>query len=371
MPEVADIFRCYGPAYLAQFGPQLLPSHRRAIADILRCRTPALGGHVFACDQCGHREYTYHSCRNRSCPKCQGQDTEHWLAARRKELLPGPYFHLVFTVPQELRHLIRSQQKALYNLLLRTAAEALMKLAADPHYLGGRIGILAVLHTWTRTLAYHPHVHCLVPGGAVLAEGSWRPARRKYLVPVRALSRLFRGLFRNGLAKRHPDLKVPAALWRKEWVVYCKPTVAGPEQVLNYLGRYVHRIALSNRRIVSIDHGQVTFTYRHTRDAQSRTMTLPAQEFIRRFLQHVLPQRVHKVRYYGLWAPANRQLLRRVQVPLLAQLSPDPAPPVPAGRDTPAVPFAPTRVGDACPVCKTGILHHVGCLPRLGPRAPP
>jgi len=261
MPEVADIFGRYGPEYLQRFGSDLLPSHRRALEDIQNCRTPALGGQVYTCDQCGHLEYSYHSCRNRSCPKCHAHDTEQWLAVRRKDLLAIPYFHVVFTLPEELRTLVRSHQKVLYGLLMKSAAESLIKLAGDPHYVGGLIGILAVLHTWTRTLVYHPHVHCLVPGGGVSQQNEWRPARKDYLVPVKALSKIFRGIFRDGLAQMLPQANVPSNVWRKKWVVYCKPTVQGADQVLAYLGRYVHRIAIPNSRIVSIEDGNVTFRY--------------------------------------------------------------------------------------------------------------
>jgi hypothetical protein len=368
MPEVADIFRLYGPEYLRRFGGDMLPSHRRAFEDILHCRTPALGGHVFACDRCGHQQYAYHSCRNRSCPKCHAQDTEQWLTARRKELLPVPYFHVVFTLPEELRPLVRSHQKVLYGLLMKSAAESLIKLARDPHYVGGLVGLLAVLHTWTRTQVYHPHVHCLVSGGGVDQEGTWRPARENYLVCVQALSKIFRAKFRDGLAELLPELTVAAGVWKRKWVVYCKPTVQGADQVLTYLGRYVHRIAISNSRIVSIEGGQVTFRYQEVNQSAWKTMTLPACEFIRRFLQHVLPTGVHKVRYYGLWHPARRRLLRQVQLVLaLAASAPKPAEPevpsaAPAGKGS--------LEGRPCPHCHQGILiwqRRVSPLQRAPP----
>ena len=207
MPEVADVFRCYGPAYQERFGADLLPSHRRAMDDIIHCRTEALGGHLLPCDHCGQEHYAYHSCRNRSCPKCHHHDTEVWLAERRQELLPVPYFHVVLTLPQELHELVRRHQKDLYDMLLRAAAQALIKLAMDPHDVGGLIGVLCVLHTWTRTLTYHPHVHCLVPAGGVSADRTeWRPARTSYLVPVHALAKLFRGLFLDLVRQERPDL---------------------------------------------------------------------------------------------------------------------------------------------------------------------
>lgn len=212
-----------------------------------------------------------------------------------------PYYHVIFTLPQELRGVARLHQKKLYALLMQSAAHALLKLTADPHYVGGLVGIMAVLHTWGSNLAYHPHVHCLVTGGGVSADGQqWQPARADYLVPVKALSKLFRGMLLNQIRRRLPGIQLPSSLGHKDWVVHCKPAVQGMEKVLEYLGRYIHRIAITNSRILSIDDGKVTFRYRDSRTAATKTMTLDANEFIRRFLQHVLPSRVHKVRYYGL-----------------------------------------------------------------------
>jgi hypothetical protein len=288
MPEVADVFRYYGPAYQERFGADLLPSHRRAMDEIIHCRTEALGGHLWPCDHCGQEHYAYHSCRNRSCPKCHRHDTEVWLAERRQELLPVPYFHVVLTLPQELRELARRHQKDLYDILLRAAAQALITLAADPHDVGGLIGVHCVLHTWTRTLVYHPHVHCLVPAGGVSADRTeWRLARTSSLVPVHALAKFFRGLFLDLMRQERPDLTLPKAVWTKGWVVDGKPTVQGPEKVLNDLGRYVHRIALTNSRMVSIEDGDVCFRYQDSQNHRWHTVTLPAQEFMRRFLPHV------------------------------------------------------------------------------------
>ncbi len=368
MPEVADIFRLYGDRYIECFGQHMLPSHRRALVDLRHCRSPALGGQLYVCDHCGREHYVYHSCRNRACPKCHGKDTEVWLARRRQELLPVPYFHVVFTLPNQLRDLLRAHQKALYPLLMKAAAEALTKLAADPHYVGGQIGIMAILHTWTRTLVYHPHVHCLVPAGGLSPDGHWRPARKNYLVPVRALSKLFRGLFLHHIAKALPDASVPASVRRHHWVVYCKPSICGADSVLRYLGRYVHRIAITNHRILSIDDGKVVFRYVNARDRQGRTMTLPAHEFIRRFLQHVLPKGLHKVRYYGLWAPANRQLLHRLQLALAPERD---APPDATINLQPAATSPASRMqGSSCPACAAGTLVFLRRIPRQQ-RAPP
>lgn len=367
MLEVADVLRRYGGECLAAFGGNLSSSQRRAVDDILRCRTPAMGGHVFRCTHCGHEQYAYHSCRNRSCPKCHGNDTADWLTQRRKELLPVPYFHVVFTLPPGLRAVAYRFQKPLYAILMKGAAEALTKLAADPHYVGGLVGIMAVLHTWTRTLTYHPHVHCLVPAGGVSPDREWKTARKKYLVPVKALSRLFRGIFRDLLKKQMPELQVPASVWTTDWVVYSKPSVQGVDTVLNYLGRYVHRVAISNSRIMAIDDGKVAFRYQECGHTEWKTLTLPATEFIRRFLLHVLPAGVHKVRYYGLWAPSNRRLLRQVQMLLVAN-EVEAAPPE---SETQTIePSSCPSLGTTCPSCGEGKLVCIGRLPRQG-RAPP
>jgi hypothetical protein len=371
MLELADIFRRYGAAYLQRFGKAMLPSHRRAVQDIIDCRTEALGGHVFVCDHCGHQQYAYHSCRNRSCPKCHKDDTEAWLEARRKELLPVPYFHVIFTLPQELRHCVRRHQKKLCGILMKAAAQALIKLAADPHYVGGLIGVLAVLQTWTRALVYHPHVHCLVPAGGVCADGqAWVDARVSYLVPVEALSRIFRGLFRELAGKALPDLRLPESVWQTQWVVHCKPALQGTERVLDYLARYVHRVAITNNRILSMDDGKVTFGYKDSRDACWRTMSLPAEEFIRRFLQHVLPSGFHKVRYYGLWSPGNRRLLRQVQL-RLATAQPVRKPDSSQSRlASDQATTERSSHGLTCPRCKVGALLWSARIPRRG-RGPP
>ena len=368
MPEVADIFRLHGARYLERFGQTMLPSHRRALRDLCNCRTAALGGQLYVCDHCGREQYVYYSCRNRACPKCHGRDTEAWLAARRQELLPVPYFHVVFTLPQALRDLVRKHQKAVYPILMKAAARALMKLAADPHYVGGLIGVLAVLHTWSRTLTYHPHVHCLVPGGGLSADGQWQPSREDYLVPVRALSAIFRGIFLDLVTKALPDVAIPDSVRKQEWVVYCKPTVQGAENVLTYLGRYVHRIAITNSRILAVEDGKVTFRYQDARDYQWRTMTLTAEEFIRRFLQHVLPTGVHKVRYYGLWAPSNKAKFQQIR----QRLTPDDSVRVlPAAEDSSgSVPTQADSQRALCPFCQKGrllFLRHVPAQQRPPP----
>ena len=369
MPRVADAVRRFGPAYLARYGARVLPSHRRALADLAACRTAAFGGHVHRCDTCGAEHYTYHSCRNRSCPTCHGAATAAWLAAREAELLPVPYFHVVFTLPAALRDLVRAHQRTLLPLLMRTAAESLQALAADPHYVGGTLGILAVLHTWTRALVYHPHVHCLVPGGGrAPGDGTWRAARGDFLVPVRALSARFRGRFLARLQAALPTAVIPATVWHTPWVVYCKPTVQGSAPVLRYLARYVHRIAITDARIVAVDDARVTFSYQEAQAIAAprwRTMTLPGEEFLRRFLQHVLPRGVHKVRYYGLWHPAARARREALSRQLAPPNAPPPTPPAAAEGSTPAG----ARV-DRCPTCGQGTLCVVGHLPRAQSRLP-
>jgi hypothetical protein len=366
MPELADIVRRYGPGYLQAFGDTILPSHRQALRDIVRCRTPALGGEVYRCNHCAQFHYAYHSCANRHCPKCRTAHSRTWLQKRQHEMLPVPYFHVIFTLPAELRPIVRSHQKALYSILMQAGARSLIKLAADPRYVGGRIGVLAALHTWGRDLSYHPHLHCLVPAGGVGDDDCWIAAPDNFLVPVRALTKIFRGMFMELTGKALPEVQLPPSVWEQDWAVYCKPVPQGPHNVLNYLARYVHRVAITNQRIVSIDDGKVTFRYQRSGETAWRTMTLGAHEFLRRFLQHVVPPRTHKVRYYGLWAPANRDLLHRVQAALLSH---SPQPPI-APSLAPPFPPASGWAGQRCPYCRRGILVWFASLPRE-PRAPP
>jgi Putative transposase/Transposase zinc-binding domain len=358
MVELAEIVGRHGEDYLARFAGQILPSHRRALSDIAACRTAPMGGRLFVCDACGHQHFAYHSCNNRSCPKCSGVRTGRWLAKREDELLPVPYFHVVFTLSEPWREVVRSHQKQLLPLLMRAAGQSLLMLGADPRYLGGELGVLCVLHTWTRTLVYHPHVHCLVPAGALARDGTWKPARRKFLVPVRALSRLFRGKFLNGARQLLPPEQRPA-FSDQEWVVYCKPTLSRTRKVLAYLGRYVHRVAITNRRLLKLENGQVTFRWQNSATGASHCMTLPAGEFLRRFLQHVLPKGTHKVRYYGLLSPGRRLRLKRLQLLLHER-----------GKQQEKPSVVVPSVEPFCPCCATGTLMLVGRLPR-GARAPP
>lgn len=288
------------------------------------------------------------------------------LQRRGQELLGVRYYHLVFTLPEPLRRLVRQDQKKLYGLLMKAAAKAVIKLAADPHYVGGLIAVMCILHTWSRTIAYHPHVHCLIPVGGIRADThQWIPARKDYLVPVEALSKIFGAIFVQMVRKHLPQVRLPQSLWQKNWVVYCKPTIQGPDKVLRYLARYVHRVALPNSRIISIENGNVTFRYTPVKGSGPRTMTLGAEEFIRRFLQHVLPQGVHKVRYYGLWAPANREDFDRVRNILAVHTGDLPSPPY--GHDSQN---QPTSTPQHCPRCKTGRLVWQARIPRQGRASP-
>ena len=371
MAEIADIFRRYGHHYLDRFSDSILPSHQRASWDICACRTEALGGHLAQCDSCGNLRYSYHSCKNRSCPKCHKSDTDRWLEKRREELLPVAYFHLVFTLPKELHRLLRAHQKTLYNVLMKAAALSLMQLAADPRYVGGKIGILCVLHTWTRAMIYHPHLHCLVPAGGLSADGTtWLTSRKTYLVPVRALSVLFRAKFMEMARKALPNETFSESLWKTKWVVYCKPTLQGTEKVLTYLARYIHRIAITNNRIISIDEQNITFRYKDSKNNRWKIMTVPAIEFLRRFLQHVLPKGFHKVRYYGLLAPNNRYHFKQIRQTLLTEHTQPQVSKTKKDGSNDTVAAQRSTSTKLCPLCSTGYLVVISLLqPRW--RAPP
>lgn len=370
MPELADIFRTYGPAYRAKFTGKIPPQHLRVMRAIERCRTPALGGHVYTCPDCHETLYRYHSCRNRHCPKCQHANAQRWLEAQYALQLPVPYFLLTFTLPSQLRPFARSHQKLVYDALFRTSAEAAQQLARDPRFVGGTLGLVGVLHTWARDLSYHPHVHYLAPAGGLADDGqTWRPSRKKFLVPVKALAKLFRAKFRDALRKTNGFADIPAAVWEQDWVVHCKPVGDG-RTALKYLAPYIFRVALSNRRIVKVEHDQVTFRYK-TNSGQTKFCTLPAERFIHRFLQHVLPKGFVKVRYYGLFCPARRQKLEPLRAQLAAQSAAPPAPATNAdsnSSDTPLPSMTSTRTVH-CPACGH-VMHHQATLPALG-RAPP
>jgi len=317
--ELAELLRAYGADYRKKYADKLLPSHRLAMWAIEHCRTERLGGQVYGCPNGQEFQYSYHSCRNRHCPKCQQEQTQNWLQVQQELLLPVPYFFLTFTLPSELRTLVRANQKVLYSLLFQASAEATQKLARDPRYIGGQIGLVGVLHTWTRNLIFHPHVHYLAPAGGLHSDGqTWLPARRGFFLPVRALSKLFRAAFRRGLQKTNLLEQVPAKIWSQEWVVHCK-SVADGQAALKYLAPYIHRVAISNRRLLAFDNrgtmetSQVTFQYRASDTGQLKKCTLSVEQFFQRFLQHVLPHAFVKVRYYGFFGAAVRRKLADLQ----------------------------------------------------------
>jgi len=369
--EVADIFRQHGDAFLERYGDVTSHEQRRVLHDIAVCRTAALGGHVEECDQCGHRQVAYNSCRNRHCPKCQATAAAEWMQAREAELLPVEYFHLVFTLPATLNSIALQNPRVVYGLLFRAASETLQQVAADPDHLGAEIGFLAVLHTWGQNLQHHPHVHCIVPGGGISPDASrWIACRPGFFLPVRVLSRVFRGKFlsllRNAFDRgrlafhgKLASLADPAEFQRRltdsaktEWVVHAKPPFGGPQQVLKYLARYTHRVAISNNRLVATEGDEVSFHWKdYAHGGKQKTMTLKAIEFIRRFLLHVLPAGFVRIRHYGFLAnrccreklELCRRLLAAIMPPDAAESAPEPKGAV-EGRPKP----------HTCPACGEG-----------------
>lgn len=392
--EVADIFRQVGPAYRDAQAAHLSHGQRRVMSAIERCRTAALGGHVEQCDSCGHQRIAYNSCRNRHCPKCQSLARAQWLENRHTELLPVEYFHVVFTVPQEIAAIAFQNKVVVYDILFRATSETLRTIAADPKRLGAEIGFIAILHTWGQNLLHHPHLHCVVPGGGVSTDGDrWISCRRGFFLPVRVLSRLFRRLFIEQLRQAHAggelgffnslaELTTPDAfarylepVSRTEWVVYAKRPFGGPEQVLEYLGRYTHRVAISNNRLASFTGEHVTFhwkDYRH--ESRHKVMRLDSHEFVRRFLLHVLPTGFQRIRHYGLLANRGREeKLRRCRELLDA--------PIPVVEEHAVDPDEDCRdryqrlTGVSlhdCPVCGQGqMLRTDTLLPQVLVRGPP
>ena len=308
MPEVQNIFEQFGAAYRRNHKLSIV--QHRAMNAILNCRTARLGGHLDKCPECGYQRPSYNSCRNRHCPKCQTLSKERWIDARKADLLNVGYFHVVFTVPQELNMTIYQNQRECYNLLFHCVAETMQELSADKKYLGATTGLTAVLHTWGQNLCFHPHIHCIIPAGGLDSLGKWQPSRKKFFLPVRVLSRKFRGKYLALLKQQFPqvDQALLNTCYNKEWVVYCKPPFKDAACVVEYLGRYTHRVAISNNRILSLQDGQVSFKWRDYRDGSRwKMMTLSAEEFIRRFLMHVLPQGFAKIRHYGFLSSRGKQ----------------------------------------------------------------
>jgi hypothetical protein len=347
--EVADIFRAHGPAYRREHAGHLNLPQLKVMSAVENCRTAALGGHVSACTKCSHQHIAYNSCRNRHCPKCQGIAARDWMLARMEDLLPVGYFHVVFTLPAQIADIACQNKAAVYDLLFKASAQTLLTIAADPKHLGAKIGMTSVLHTWGSAMTHHPHVHVIVPGGGVSRDGQrWITCRPGFFLPVKILSRLFRRLFLEGLVKLHkagklaffgnlsglgdPDAFVAhlAPLRKTDWVVYAKPPFGGPEAVLAYLSRYTHRIAISNHRLVSADADTVAFRwkdYRIKRGDRMKVMHLPTDEFIRRFLIHVLPHRFHRIRHTGFLANGiRRDRIRKIRRLLDVEAVPDQTP---------------------------------------------
>lgn len=387
--EVADIFRQCGPDYRKSH--RMPRNQRRAMSAIEACRTSLLGGHKDECDTCGHLKISYNSCRNRHCPKCQFLRKEKWIEARAEDLLPIQYFHVVFTIPTELNPLVLSNQKVMYNLLFRSVSETLVALSNDPKHLGARIGFMGILHTWGQNLMGHPHIHCVVTGGGLSPyEDHWVSCRKGFFIPVKVLSALFRGKFLDYLKRSYEseELIFPGIIghlrephvfegfrrqfYHKKWVVYCKPPFNGIEGVLQYLSRYTHRIAISNHRLLKLEDGKVSFLWRDYSDGdKEKIMTLDADEFIRRFLLHVLPDRFVKIRHYGLLANRRRKDNIALCRELLGSCKTETK-----GKDTPLtwqehlLKISGVDV-TKCPVCKKGTMVRVEVLHPLRCNGPP
>lgn len=368
--EVADVIRSHGAAFIQTYGSHLTVTQKKALRELALCRTSALGGHVERCLDCGGERAAYNSCRNRHCPKCQALSRARWLERESKYLLPVEYHHVVFTLPAELSELASAHAWVLYNLLMQSASATLREVAANPKRLGAQVGVLMVLHTWGQNLHHHPHVHCVVTGGGlscnargeVDASPRWASCRPGFFLPVRVLSRVFRGKFLAGLRTLAAQGKVAlpdlGPLYAKEWVVYAKPPFGGPEQVLKYLARYTHRVAISNHRLVKLEAGKVTFRYRDYADSRKeKLLTLSAEEFLRRFVQHVLPKGFMKIRHYGLLASRRREArlrqARRLLLPKLALAS---------SASNGINPVESVR----CPACGSVRLARGALLPRTG-----
>lgn len=389
--EIADIFRDHGPAYRSTNKGHISLAQLKVMNAIERCRTAVLGGHVARCEDCAHEHIAYNSCRNRHCPKCQAGAAKSWLAAREAELLPVRYFHLVFTLPKPVADIAQQNKREIYNLLMRASADTVIRIAADPKHLGARVGVTSVLHTWGSAMTHHPHVHMIVPGGGLSADGTeWITCRRNFFLSVRVLSRLYRRLILDGLAKlhdakklhffgEHAELGDRAAfdaylqpLRKTDWVVYAKEPFAGPKAVLAYLSRYTHRIAISNSRLIRFDAHSVTFRvkdYRRNGAGRHTTMTLATSEFIRRFLIHVLPRGQHRIRHYGFFGNGNRAAnIARIRK-LLGTKTPDHRR---DGDDSCDNSDEPPRVlAMSCPCCGGQLIIAGTIAPAQHSRAPP
>ena len=385
--EVAEVFQRYRESRPREAEDTWSWEQRAVIDALLACRTARLGGHVDECDSCSHRTISYNSCRNRHCPKCQGSAQAAWLQARQADVLPVPYAHVVFTLPQLLAPLALQNPSVFYDLLLRTTARTLQEVAANPRHLGARLGFFAILHTWGQTLVHHPHVHCVVPAGGLADDGrTWKPCRPGFFLPVRVLSRLFRGKFLDELKHafhegslqfhgRLAPLATPRAFdsylqqaRQTDWVVYAKPPFEHPDHVLEYLARYTHRVAISNSRLLHVDNRTVTFRYKHYRSQRVRSLTLPLSEFVRRFLLHVLPKGFVRIRYYGFLANGARaRLLSRCRNALgYLHSAPAERHPQTPNHDELSLDLPPSGLRP-CPRCQQGVLRCIQILERPPP----
>ncbi len=379
--EIADVFRRYGAAFQAKYGHLMQPLHQLVLKALAACRTAQLGGHVLECDHCGHQKQAYNSCHNRHCPKCQARLRGQWFEERQRDLLPVEYFHVVFTMPDELGALTLQNKVVIYNILFRATSETLLEAAVGWKDLKAKIGFFAILHSWGQQLTLHPHLHCVVPGGGISLDGTrWVSCPQGFFMPVKLLGRIFRGKFLAYLKQAHLRGELTckgslqsltshyqfkrwlSPLYKKDWVVYAKPPWKGPEHALKYLARYTHRVAIANSRIQSIDNGQVSFTYKDYRKPQHRrTLTLNATEFIRRFMMHVLPNGFVRIRYYGFLANKHRQQqLRKIRELLNA---PQPLPSEKEADDEQQQ-LAATLEEQRCPHCKVGMLWPIEMTPR-------
>lgn len=389
--EVADVFRRYGEAYRRQHGASMSVTQWRVMSAIEVCRTAALGGHLERCDQCGFERNAFNSCRDRHCPKCQCLAKAQWIEQRQTELLDVPYFHVVFTVPEEIAAIAYQNKEVMYDILFQATAETLKTIAADPEHLGAEIGFFAVLHSWGQNLQFHPHLHCVVPGGGLSADGQrWISCRPDFFLPVRVLSHLFRRLFLQSLQHafdsgkleffnaleslrdRHAFVQLVERMKKCDWVVYAKRPFAGPQQVLDYVGRYTHRVAISNNRLLNIENGRVCFEWKDYRaGGQVKTMTLSADEFIRRFLLHVLPDGFQRIRYYGFLG--NRYRKQKLDQCRRLLGMPNPADTTnTAEKDYRDRYEQLTGISlHQCPECKQGCMVLVEILPRLPCKSAP
>lgn len=359
--EVADVLRVHWPE--VESHPQINTWQLRTLGAVMRCRTAEMGGHIDACTECGTIRISYNSCRNRHCPKCQGSKREEWIGKREQELLPVPYFHVVFTLPDLLNPLAMHQPKEVYDTLFETAWATIKTFGRDPKHLGADAGMICILHTWGQTLTLHPHLHCIVPGGGLTKQKKWKSARSngKFLFPVKAMSKVFRAKYVESLKAKIPEMdkSLVDALFKKEWVIYAKRPFGNPQSVIEYLGRYTHKIAISNHRLKAIENGKVTFIYKdYRKGAQKQEMTLEAMEFIRRFSMHILPKGFVRIRHYGILSSTSK----KGNIPVIKEQIP---PAKQRGLPEPRMlqPFNPSL----CPYCKTETMVTIEIIQKRGP----